>query len=83
MKKNIFFLLLFVLTVSGFLWAEKPLYAPEVLVVYRTQFTQSDLDAFAAEYQVKETDRGAIIRYIEARYSLKKARTYLKTGFFV
>ena len=59
-----------------------PAYTDEVLVVYKTEFTQADTDALSAKYQMKETARNDIIRFLETKHNISQTRTYLPKSFF-
>ncbi len=59
-----------------------PAYTDEVLVVYKTEFTQADTDALSAKYQMKKTARNDIIRFLETKHNISQTRTYLPKSFF-
>ncbi|MEI7542445.1 MAG: S8 family serine peptidase [bacterium] len=60
-----------------------PKYKDEVLVVYKAEFTQADIDLLVAKYSMKAKARNEIIAYIEGIHNITKTRTYLPQNYFV
>ena len=73
--KKIFILLAASLAFSALFSAARdtsklPAYKDEVLVVYKAEFAQADIDALDAKYHIKETTRDGLIKFLEGRYKL-------------
>ena len=57
-------------------------YMDEILVVYKADFLNSDLETLKAKYGMKVTLRADVIRFMERKYDVSETRKYLPMSFF-